>query len=178
MSANKSRFWGNFWGETGRNTGKWASNKVFGSRGWSTPRMHLFDNQENKSIELQKELIEEQTEDYIILEKHKTLKNLNKQATEINYNSNEVDEIIQNLDQLLTSARQAQQNESSESIFTTKIRSGIMRLNRVGEFELASFYKKELKKIILAKLWKKITFALFVIVIFGGLLFFAFVYEN
>ena len=176
MSANKSRFWGNFWGETGRNTGKWASNKLFGSRGWSTPRMHLFDNQENKTRELQKELIEEQTEDYITIEKHKTLKNLNKQANEINYTSNEVDDIIKNLDQLLTSARQAQQNDSSENIFTTKIRSGIMRLKRIGEIEMAVFYENELKKIQLTKIGNRLLFGLFIVLIFGGLLFFAFVY--
>lgn len=32
-------FWGSFWRETGKNTGKWASNKIFG-RGWSTPYSH------------------------------------------------------------------------------------------------------------------------------------------
>lgn len=176
MSANKSRFWGNFWGETGRNTGKWASNKLFGSRGWSTPRMHLFDSENIKTKELQKELIEEQTEDYITIEKHKTLKNLNKQANEINYTSNEVDDIIKNLDQLLTSARQAQQNDSAENIFTTKIRSGIMRLKRIGEIEMAVFYEKELKKIQLTKIGNRLLFGLVIVLIFGGLLFFAFVY--
>jgi hypothetical protein len=32
-------FWSSFWRETGKNTGKWASNKIFG-RGWSTPYSH------------------------------------------------------------------------------------------------------------------------------------------
>lgn len=32
-------FWGSFWRETGKNTGKWASNKIFG-KGWSTPYSH------------------------------------------------------------------------------------------------------------------------------------------
>lgn len=174
----KSRFWGNFWGETGRNSGKWMSNKIFGSRGWSTPRLHLFEQQNIESNKKNKESIHDEFDDYILREKSKTLKDLNKQATEITYNSHEVDEIIQNLDQLLTSARQAQQNETSESIFTTKIRSGIMRLNRMGEFEMANFYKKELNKIILTKIWHRITFAFLVVLIFGGLIFFAFGYKN
>lgn len=175
-AEKKSRFWGNFWGETGRNTGKWASNKIFGSRGWSTPKMHLFDSEMSKATELQKELIEEETENLIALEKQNTIKELNKAANDINYNSYEVDDIINNLDQLLTSARQAQQNESSESIFSIKIRSGIMRLNRIGETELANFYEKELNKIIRIKVANKILFGLFVVMIFGGLLFFAFIY--
>ena len=175
-AEKKSRFWGNFWGETGRNTGKWASNKIFGSRGWSTPKMHLFDSEVSKATELQKELIEEETENMIALEKQNTIKELNKAANDINYNSYEVDDIINNLDQLLTSARQAQQNESSESIFSIKIRSGIMRLIRIGETELANFYEKELNKIIRIKVANKILFGLFVVMIFGGLLFFAFIY--
>lgn len=42
---SKNRFWGNFWGETGRNSGKWVSNKVFGPAGWATPRRHIFNNE-------------------------------------------------------------------------------------------------------------------------------------
>lgn len=34
--ARKSSFWNSFKRETGKNTGKWASNKIFGT-GWSTP---------------------------------------------------------------------------------------------------------------------------------------------
>lgn len=34
--ARKSSFWNAFIRETGKNTGKWASNKIFGT-GWSTP---------------------------------------------------------------------------------------------------------------------------------------------
>lgn len=34
--ARKSSFWNAFKRETGKNTGKWASNKIFGT-GWSTP---------------------------------------------------------------------------------------------------------------------------------------------
>lgn len=45
----KSTFWTNFWRETGKNTGKWTSNKVFGNSGWSTPRRHIFDNDSSNS---------------------------------------------------------------------------------------------------------------------------------
>lgn len=34
--VKRNRFWGNFWGETGRNSGKWMTNKVFGPAGWAT----------------------------------------------------------------------------------------------------------------------------------------------
>lgn len=44
MSRN-NRFWGNFWGEAGRNSGKWVSNKVFGPTGWATPKRHILSNE-------------------------------------------------------------------------------------------------------------------------------------
>lgn len=47
MSRNrrnkKSTFFQSFWREAGRNTGKWASNKIFGPTGWATPRRHIID---------------------------------------------------------------------------------------------------------------------------------------
>jgi hypothetical protein len=47
MSRNRknknSTFFSSFWRETGRNTGKWASNKIFGNTGWATPRRHIIE---------------------------------------------------------------------------------------------------------------------------------------
>jgi len=37
--ATKSSFWSSFWRETGKNSGKFLSNKVFGEK-WSTPYRH------------------------------------------------------------------------------------------------------------------------------------------
>ncbi len=36
--------------EMGRNTGKWASNKVFGNTGWATPRRHIIEVEERKKL--------------------------------------------------------------------------------------------------------------------------------
>jgi hypothetical protein len=47
MSRNQknknSTFFSSFWRETGRNTGKWASNKIFGNTGWATPKRHIIE---------------------------------------------------------------------------------------------------------------------------------------
>jgi len=45
----KNTFFSSFWRETGKNTGKWASNKIFGDTGWSTPRRHIIERGENNS---------------------------------------------------------------------------------------------------------------------------------
>jgi hypothetical protein len=43
---NNNTFFRSFWRETGKNTGKWASNKIFGNTGWATPRRHIIDGSE------------------------------------------------------------------------------------------------------------------------------------
>ncbi|MDD2197865.1 MAG: hypothetical protein PHW91_11840 [Bacteroidales bacterium] len=34
--------------ELGKNTGKWASNKIFGNTGWATPRRHVIEVEQRK----------------------------------------------------------------------------------------------------------------------------------
>ena len=41
-------FWKSFTREVGKNTGKWASNKIFGNTGWATPRRHIIEVEERK----------------------------------------------------------------------------------------------------------------------------------
>jgi hypothetical protein len=45
----KNTFFSSFWRETGKNTGKWASNKVFGNTGWATPRRHVIERGDNNA---------------------------------------------------------------------------------------------------------------------------------
>jgi hypothetical protein len=172
--AKKSRFWGNFWGETGRNTGKWASNKVFGPAGWATPRRHIFDgenstprsrgastNSGGSSSKHEEHNWSEQRVDGII-----------DLANQISFDSNDIDEICAKLDDLLTGARTANKfihsDNMSNEIFVSKIKSGIMRLRRNKEPELADFYAHELKKITRSGNWSKAAPWVFIVV---GILF-------
>lgn len=50
--ARKSSFWNSFKRETGKNTGKWLSNKIFGN-GWSTPSRHEISMAEKRLTENQ-----------------------------------------------------------------------------------------------------------------------------
>jgi hypothetical protein len=181
--AKKSRFWSNFWGETGRNTGKWASNKIFGDTGWATPKRHILHNEGRRgnyakggaspsgSYDAQKDSLA--TELYLT-EHFENIRELRQKASEISFDSGNTNQICNRLDELLTGARMAQQSNSSESIFTTKIRAGIVRLRRAGEYELANFYRSELNKVLLTKIGKKLVTLLLMILVFGGLIFFAF----
>lgn len=46
-------FWKSFTREVGKNTGKWASNKIFGNTGWATPRRHIIEVEERKKQRLE-----------------------------------------------------------------------------------------------------------------------------
>lgn len=152
----KSRFWGSFWGETGRNSGKWVSNKLFGPSGWATPRRHIFDNYTGNSETISSKETDSDAEDEW---DELRINNLLEVAHEITFDDSDVDNICSSLDNLLTAARKAnkyaQNNKLSADIFQTKINAGIMRLRRLNERELADFYQGELKKVKRSTLWKK-----------------------
>lgn len=183
--AKKSRFWGNFWGETGRNTGKWASNKVFGPTGWATPRRHILHNEkggktsgksQSSSSSSSSSTNEDQdmASELFLNDHYKNRQDLQNKADSIRFDSNDVDVICTNIDELLTGARSAQQNNLSEGVFIPKIRAGIMRLQRLREHELAAFYKGELNQVLRVKWLEKLKYFLIMVVVFGGLIFFAF----
>jgi hypothetical protein len=156
--SKKSRFWGSFWGETGRNSGKWVSNKLFGPSGWATPRRHIFDNDtSNSETTPSKENNSDAEDEWDEIR----INNLLEVAHEITFNDSDVDSICSSLDNLLTAARKAnkyaQNNKLSADIFQTKINAGIMRLRRLSEKELADFYQLELQKVKRLTLWKKAT---------------------
>ena len=154
----KSRFWGGFWGETGRNSGKWLSNKIFGPTGWATPKRLIFDNDTGNS---ESNSSNENSSDTDAEWDELRINNLLEVAHEISFNDSNVESICSSLDNLLTAARKAnkyaQSNKLSSDIFQTKINAGIMRLRRLSEKELADFYQLELQKVKRSTLWKKAT---------------------
>lgn len=164
--SKKSRFWGSFWGETGRNSGKWVSNKIFGPTGWATPKRLIFDNDTGNSESTSSNENNSDAEDEW---DEIRINNLLEVAHEITFNDSDVDSICSSLDNLLTAARKAnkyaQNNKLSSDIFQSKINSGIMRLRRLSEKELADFYQLELQKVKRSTLWKKATPFVFILVL-------------
>ncbi len=184
--ARKSRFWGNFWGETGRNTGKWASNKIFGPTGWATPKRHIMHHEEGGRISGRSHRTssfsssgeDDSTSDLFFKEQSKNRQDLQNKVDAIRFDSNDVHVICANIDELLTGARLAQQNNMSEGVFIPKIRAGIMRLQRLSEHELAAFYRSELNQVLRVKWLGKLKHFLIMVAVFGGLIFFAFFYKG
>jgi hypothetical protein len=166
MSRKKSNFWGSFWQETGRNTGKFTSNKIFGPTGWATPRRHIFDSDNSSSGSRRKSIssIDETYDsssksDSTYDWKDERVENIIDMANKISFNSNDVNNICNNLDDLLTGASTANKfinsHKMCNKIFVSKIKSGIMRLRRIQEHELADFYTQELKSVIRSANWSK-----------------------
>ncbi len=162
----KSRFWGGFWGETGRNSGKWLSNKIFGTTGWATPKRLIFDNDTGNS---ESNSPNENSSDTDAEWDELRINNLLEVAHEISFNDSNVESICSSLDNLLTAARKAnkyaQSNKLSSDIFQTKINAGIMRLRRLSEKELADFYQLELQIVKRSTLWKKASPFVFMLVL-------------
>jgi hypothetical protein len=148
--AQRSSFWGSFWRETGKNTGKWASNKVFGS-GWSTPFRHIVESDKTRSSDFNIDYnIEKLLEDG---NEKKSSRPVNSDefmlnaANQVVFNQNDVTDIRTKLDELLVGANMARDKDRDTRIFEVKIKSGIVLLKQQGGNDIASFYESELKNI-------------------------------
>ena len=173
----KGSFWGSFWRETGKNTGKWTSNKVFGS-GWSTPHKFIIEK-ENNSDETEKEDNSDETSHKTDSSEYRDTQNITTEnARNIDFVSNDIDEITVQLDDLLVEAQNTFKSQMDPEIFKVKIRSGIVRLRRVNETVLADYYETELNKLkkrhFASKILKVIILIFVSIFAFLGLIYFAF----
>jgi len=144
--AKSNRFWGGFWRETGKNTGKWASNKVFGD-GWSTPFRTRISRDEPSFEEIEAVVSRTQAPRGGMSKRMSDPDYLFDKAEEVQFNSSEINDITNKLNELLLGAHKAIEDGTSVQIFRTKIRSGIQRLKRLGETETARFYESEYSKI-------------------------------
>jgi hypothetical protein len=179
MSKGKSNFWSSFWREKGKNTGKFTSNKLFGPTGWATPRRHIIDGSTNITSNLKQNTSStaaETTESSPKVVPHDwtdvRVERIIDMANEITFDSGNIDEICAKLDDLLTGARTANKfihsHQMCNKVFVTKINSGIMRLRRKKEQELADFYAQELKSVTRTANWSKAAPWIFIVV---GILF-------
>lgn len=148
MTRKRNRFWGSFWGETGRNTGKWLSNKIFGA-GWSTP--YSIENRSRKSIDIDK--ASEKSEKGNTYE---VLKGIS---------ANTLEEICAALDEtfMLLKSNVNSNNYSSSSL-KFRIRSGIKSLQILGFTNYADFYRTEYTKYMIHS-WIKKSFSIILAVV-------------
>lgn len=184
MRKRKSKFWGSFWRETGRNTGKFTSNKIFGPTGWATPRRHILSSDKVNSSRKKtsgspaNQVSSESKHDW----SETRVERIIDMANEIKFNTNNIDDICSKLDDLLTGARTANKYIHSDNmcnkVFVSKIKSGIMRLRRNREQELANFYARELKYAIRAANWSRVAPWIYIIVGVLALLLFNYLLGN
>lgn len=139
-------FFKSFWRETGKNTGKWASNKVFGDN-WSTPyrfssrtepagkRSAAADFPDPDSDETPPSAPSGRIQSRELFEK----------VEGIQLDAHDTRVITQQLDELFLAAHQALEKRTDETVFLSKIRSGIHRLDKLGDRVSADFYRQELK---------------------------------
>jgi hypothetical protein len=179
MNRKKSTFWTSFWRETGRNSGKFTSNKLFGPTGWATPRRHIIDGSVSSPMDKTRDA--EPSDNENIHHSNPTydwtedkVERIIEMANEISYTSNDVNDICVKLDDLLTGANTANKfihsHKMCNKVFLSKINFGIMRLRRINEIELAEFYSNELKKVTRSGNWSKAAPWIIIILAVLGLL--------
>jgi hypothetical protein len=164
-------FFKSFWRETGKNTGKWASNKVFGD-GWSTPFRTRISRDEPSIEEIEAVVSRTQAPRGGMSKRMSDPDYLFDKAEEFQFNSSEINDITNKLDELLLGAHKAIEDGTSVQIFRTKIRSGIQRLKRLGETETARFYESEYSKIsrgvMMGRLFIVFIFVALIVMAAGG----------
>ena len=169
-------FWGSFWRETGKNTGKWASNKVFG-RGWSTPHSHDvninhsgsnfsgINNIDNSSGNNTDDLLNELHENDA-LESQRSIEILNQDFSD---NPKELFEQVSDLISQLNVRSIGVQSSSMKNALTSRAKHGILLMESLGMQDAAAEFKKELKQYRI-KNYSRFVFAfLFLIFLLGAL---------
>lgn len=161
-----SRFWRNFWSETGRNTGKWISNKTFGDSGWATPRRHILDGElrGSKRSKNRKSSPQNSNQEYENYSNSDDDYDLTEKLNSIDFGDS-IDEICDALDKIFPLLEEA--GYVDDGAVKDKIQSGIFRLKRKGANIEADFYRKRLGKKNLTKTLI-LSFCIF-IVLFGAL---------
>lgn len=157
-------FLNSFFRETGKNTGKWVSNKVFGS-GWSTPHRirHEYGSADDS------DLIDEDFGDAHLRELNAETRRVRNLVEETDFTNNNADAISVQLDDLITAGRNSWETNTSLGLFRPKIQSGIIRLRRLGEHELANHYQSEWNRLRTGRFFRIFMFILLALVLLGGL---------
>jgi hypothetical protein len=176
-------FWGSFWRETGKNTGKWASNKVFG-RGWSTPHSHDVNlnhsgsnlsgtnnidhssgSNDNSSGNNRDDLLNELHENDA-LESQRSTEILNQDFSD---NPKELFEQVSDLISQLNVRAIGIQSSSMKNGLISRARHGILLMETLGMHEAAAEFKKDLRRYQYKNYGRFVFAFLFMIFLFGAL---------
>jgi hypothetical protein len=190
-------FWKSFLRETGKNSGKWVSNKIF-KEGWSTPyrfnkRLDSIEQKQSRPSKLQQKDIprkenKKQSIDHPVFTKNVQNDNLNKLTNDIlNLNiPDEKQEIIDVLEYLMGVVQFLQWNTDKKSklknnISDTSLKKYEIALNRLKllSHDDYLFFNQELKKLQKKRFRQKyllliavvVFFIIFYCFVFGGLAF-------
>lgn len=167
----KSSFWKSLWSETGRNTGKWISNGVFGNKGWATPKRMIIESDHSENDRNSNR--SEESNDYLLDEIIKPAASEAEMfdiAVNADIQAESKKEVCYSMDLLLVAALQAFKDRQNNSIFLVKLRLGVIKLQQMGEHELASVYRKEILRLRIKKVSRAVGILLLFLFIFGGLL--------
>jgi hypothetical protein len=143
-------FWGSFWRETGKNTGKWASNKVFG-KGCSTPYSHDVNiNQSNESHSGNRGSNEISNTDDILNEMHRNDAVYSERSIDIldqNFSDNpkELFEQVSDLISQLNITAVGINSSSTKNALIARAKHGIILMETLGMHEAAQAFKSELR---------------------------------
>ena len=157
-------FLNSFFRETGKNTGKWVSNKVFGS-GWSTPHRirHEYSNTDDSNNS------DDDFGDAQLSELNAETRRVRNLVEDTDFTNNNADAISVQLDDLITAGRNSWDTNTSLGLFRPKIQSGIIRLRRLGEHELANHYQSEWNRLNRGRIFRILRLILLAVVLLGGL---------
>lgn len=139
--------------EFGKNTGKWASNKVFGKTGWSTPRRHVIEAEERKKKERSED------REYKLQEKERELKQIKKELAEVEkkeriireireiYFDGNSEQIYETLGELLINLKLVTTTSYDADVYNVnlmKFEQGLKKLERMfGTDSMAEIYYNE-----------------------------------
>ena len=142
-------FWNSFFRETGKNSGKWLSNKVFGSS-WSTP--YSIEHKYSTAANQRRKKIDEN--DFGLDEIELNARDQNQfnlsvsedvRGSSFEFEGTTSQEIEIVLDRLFLELKSTKSNVAmnpDQSKF--KIKTGIHKLKTLGKHEIATFYENEL----------------------------------
>jgi hypothetical protein len=142
-------FWNSFFRETGKNSGKWLSNKVFGSS-WSTPysiehKYATAANQRRKKIEengFGLDEIEFNSVDQELIKLGISKEDRNSSFEFEGTTSQEIEIVLDRLFLELKSTKSNLGMNPDQAKF--KIKTGIHKLKTLEKHEIATFYENEL----------------------------------
>jgi len=163
MAKKNSTFGSSFKRELGKNTGRFVSNKVFGD-GHASKHKIIHDGKiaRANAAESKAAATEMKAEAEYERQQQETLREKQSMINQIRFGS-DVDEITHALDELLIIYK-SDDDDDIKSAARAKAKTGIIKLNSLGEIDLAKHYKKQLPNPALRNLGIGLGLFLFLII--------------